>query len=403
LDQVEIGRTMSSYKPRPQARYLVDRMTNSEKTLLEAISKLYEKFDSYDKRLTSLGSNVSKVQAQVGLSICSIQALQKEQILLVKAMQGSSNSGHQGATESDGLVGTSPLPQTQSPPASSTPPQHGHSVNSGNTPLPAPHTHAGQCSGRTDLETRRNWMPKIEFPRFDGSDVRIWLDKCFAYFQLYQIPSDFRVTAASLHMVDKASHWFQTYKHYPGNHTWEHFVLAIYREFEVNTHRIKIMELLNLKQTGTVEDYKNHVDQLVYHIMLYDNSISETMLVSQFLLGLKEELRQPEEMHLPNTLFQAATLASVQEHLSERSRPQIKKSLILKSDNKSTFTTNELWKARQLKEYRRANHLYFKCGEKYTLAHKCAGPQGGLNLLEHTAVDGGEFLSKDLLEATKSS
>jgi hypothetical protein len=54
-------------------------MTESEKTLLEAMNKLSEKMDSYDKRLTSLGSEVSKVQSQVDLSMKSIQALQKEQ------------------------------------------------------------------------------------------------------------------------------------------------------------------------------------------------------------------------------------------------------------------------------------------------------------------------------------
>jgi hypothetical protein len=46
----------------------------------------------------------------------------------------------------------------------------------------------------------------MEFSRFDGSDVRIWLDKCSAYFLLYVVPPDFRVTVASLHMIDKASH-----------------------------------------------------------------------------------------------------------------------------------------------------------------------------------------------------
>jgi hypothetical protein len=120
----------------------------------------------------------------------------------------------------------------------------------------------------------------MDFPKFDGSDVRIWLDKCSAYFNLYSIPPDFGVIAASLHMVDKTSHWFQTYKHSLGNHIWEHFVMAVYREFEVNTHRVKTTELLNLRQHGFVEDYKNIFDQLFYHIMLYDNSLSETMLVS---------------------------------------------------------------------------------------------------------------------------
>jgi hypothetical protein len=38
---------------------LVDRM--SESKLLEDMNKLFEKLDSYDKRLTSMGSDLSKV------------------------------------------------------------------------------------------------------------------------------------------------------------------------------------------------------------------------------------------------------------------------------------------------------------------------------------------------------
>jgi hypothetical protein len=47
---------------------------------------------------------------------------------------------------------------------------------------------------------------------FEGTDARIWVDKCVAYFALYQIPPNFRVSAASIHMIGDAAHWFQTYK-----------------------------------------------------------------------------------------------------------------------------------------------------------------------------------------------
>jgi hypothetical protein len=154
------------------------------------------------------------------------------------------------------------------------------------------------------------------FPIFDASDVRVWLDKCASYFHLYGIPLDFRVKAASLHMIGRASHRFQSCTHSVNSHTWEHFVVAVLQEFEVNTHRVKTMALLKLRQSGSIEDYKNKFDQLVYNIRLYDNHISETMLVSQFLLGLKEELRQVVELHLPDTVSQAATLAAIREHLT---------------------------------------------------------------------------------------
>jgi hypothetical protein len=95
-------------------------------------------------------------------------------------------------------MGASPTSPTPESPASSTPMQHDGSRNSGNTsPTALPvHAHVGPRTSGLELETRRHWMPKMEFPRFDGSDVLIWLDKCSAYFQLYQIPSDFRVAAA---------------------------------------------------------------------------------------------------------------------------------------------------------------------------------------------------------------
>jgi hypothetical protein len=57
----EVGSMADSYKPGPQAWYLVVKMSDSEKTLLDAVNKLSEKFDSYDKHLTTLGSDLSKV------------------------------------------------------------------------------------------------------------------------------------------------------------------------------------------------------------------------------------------------------------------------------------------------------------------------------------------------------
>jgi hypothetical protein len=76
------------------------------------------------------------------------------------------------------------------------------------------------------------------------------------------------------------------------------------------------------------------------------------MLVAQFLMGLKEDLRQSIEMHLPDTISKAATLASVQEHLLEKHKYQPKKYPLQKPDNKAVSTNSDLWKARQLKEYR---------------------------------------------------
>jgi hypothetical protein len=75
----------------------------------------------------------------------------------------------------------------------------------------------------------------------------------------------------------------------------------------------------------------------------------------------------------------AAILASVQEQLREKLKKNPSKASYPKpisgsdkGDNKASFSINDLWKARQLKEFRRANGLCYRCGEKYTPGHKCA-------------------------------
>jgi hypothetical protein len=57
---------------------------------------------------------------------------------------------------------------------------------------------------------------------------------------------------------------------------------------------------------------------LVYHIRLYDTSISNIMLTAQFLLGLKEELRTQVEMQPLESVAKAAILAAIQEKLMDK-------------------------------------------------------------------------------------
>jgi hypothetical protein len=108
-------------------------------------------------------------------------------------------------------------------------------------------------------------------------DAHIWIDKCNAYFSLYQISATFCVSAASLHMSSPTAHWYQNYKHSENFQSWEVFTKVVVSEFEANTHRTKAMELLHLKQTGSVEEYRKKFEQLVYNIRLYDSSLNSSL------------------------------------------------------------------------------------------------------------------------------
>lgn len=80
-------------------------------------------------------------------------------------------------------------------------------------------------------------------------------------------------------------------------------------------------------------------------------------------MGLKEELRSSVEMQLPATVQLAAMYAVVQEGLVQQQKSfksTYTKYAATRNDNKQPFAPGELWKAKQLKEYRRANGLCFR-------------------------------------------
>jgi hypothetical protein len=66
------GSTAMPYKPGPQARYLVAKMAESEKSVVDALSTLTEQMLSLEKKVDSHGTDLGKVQAKVDLAMQSI-------------------------------------------------------------------------------------------------------------------------------------------------------------------------------------------------------------------------------------------------------------------------------------------------------------------------------------------
>jgi hypothetical protein len=134
-----------------------------------------------------MGLDLSKVQSQVDLLMTSIQMLQKEHVVLLKSFSV--------------MIGSSPAPPF--PGSSLSAPQQTAGDTLTQHPVQLLH---GSHASNSEPDHKCPWIPMMDFPRFDGTDVRIWLDKCSAYFHIYAIPPDFRVTSTSLHMADKATH-----------------------------------------------------------------------------------------------------------------------------------------------------------------------------------------------------
>ena len=53
-------------------------------------------------------------------------------------------------------------------------------------------------------------FPKLEFPKFDGTNPRLWRDRCVMYFEVYAVADSLKTRFAALNFEGAAATWLQT-------------------------------------------------------------------------------------------------------------------------------------------------------------------------------------------------
>lgn len=69
-----------------------------------------------------------------------------------------------------------------------------------------------------------------------------------------------------MHLQDNASKWWQTYKQSNPAVNWKKFATDIQETFGPDDHRSTLNDLLDLKQTSTVEEYTTQFKSLQYDV-----------------------------------------------------------------------------------------------------------------------------------------
>nr|GFD25887.1 reverse transcriptase [Tanacetum cinerariifolium] len=151
-----------------------------------------------------------------------------------------------------------------------------------------------------------------EFLKFNGDDVKDWVYRCKQFFKVDRVPDRRKIQLASMHMFDAALVWYQQYvKKYLNNTPWEYF-----ERFRV-LYDDPIVELKNLKQTGSVQTY-----QEVFEALLNRVDLPELVAVSMFMGGLKPEVGTPMRMFQATTLSETYGLARMQEATNTILKPR---------------------------------------------------------------------------------
>jgi hypothetical protein len=129
----------------------------------------------------------------------------------------------------------------------------------------------------------RNAVP-MSFPEFSGKDPKVWRHKCEDLFHIYNVPEYLWVTTATLHMKDNAGRWVEVQRLKGELTTWEKFMCAVETKFGAYDYVHALTELMELKQSTSVDDYIAEFESLQFLIEMHNTGYDKMFL----LLSLQE-------------------------------------------------------------------------------------------------------------------
>lgn len=148
------------------------------------------------------------------------------------------------------------------------------------------------------------YVPKLEFPKFDGSNCILWTKKCSKCFHLCKIPDDQKVDLASLFMIDKVEKWVVR-----KNVDWTEFVVDLLARFKVDT-TFNVLEQFNkLQQTDSLETCIDEFEDLSSVILEHHHSIPDEYILGSFVGGLESGVKPFVKAFKPTTISTAVEIA----------------------------------------------------------------------------------------------
>jgi hypothetical protein len=179
------------------------------------------------------------------------------------------------------------------------------------------HGSPGRNLGNHTPENNQNsyvtCISKVDFPRFNGKNIRDWLYKCDQFFLLDATPANSMVRLASIHLDDLALQWHMNYMRQKFNiyPTWEQYVADITARFG-DAFEDPLSSLLQVKHSGKVQDY---IDQ--FELALTQVNLIPEHSLSIFLAGLEYHTQMHVWMFNPSSIAHAANLAKLHDSSKE--------------------------------------------------------------------------------------
>jgi hypothetical protein len=97
--------------------------------------------------------------------------------------------------------------------------------------------------------------PRVDMPKFDGENPKLWQIRCEDYFELYDTSPRVWVKLSAMQFTGPAARRLSAVQSQLRKFTWTEFCQEIVDRFGKNEHQSLIRKLYKLVQTGTVDEY----------------------------------------------------------------------------------------------------------------------------------------------------
>lgn len=267
--------------------------------------------------------------------------------------------------------------------------------------------------------------PRIELPRFDGTNPKLWQSRCEDYFRFWCTPSTQWISLATALFEGTAARWLESVRRRVPNASWDEFCRLLQSRFGRNIHQSILRQFFSIQQIGTVVEYVERFSELFDQLAAYENSPNTVHYVTRFMEGLKPSVRLAVGIQQPPDLDTAYQLAILHEELGMSSlpanssfqsqrrsiavplplppvyptpTPSVTRTVEDKRPLDSTrrAASEDKWGA--LRAYCKAKGLCFICGERCGREHVC---KQGVQL--HVVQEMVEFLQNSALSETSDS
>jgi hypothetical protein len=95
-------------------------------------------------------------------------------------------------------------------------------------------------------------LPKMNFPKFESENPRLWQSHCENYFDMYAVDSSVCVKVATMHFEGPIARWLQSVQRRVNSATWKELYMWIHERFGRDQHESLIRQLFHIRQSSTV-------------------------------------------------------------------------------------------------------------------------------------------------------